>query len=134
MCNDSYDLEKYNYDNNLDPCHPTCRACFLLLPHTDCIEPSPAACEIFLHFFIEKVSSTSAQISPFAHDPSVSASSAAVFDRFEPMTLSSLKETFGHFNPAGSPNDAVPPRLLKECYQQLDLWFLSWQTTVGCQV
>lgn len=30
------------------------------------------------------------------------------------MTLSFLKETVGHLKPAGSPNDAVPPRLLKE--------------------
>lgn len=30
------------------------------------------------------------------------------------MTLSFLKETVGRFKPAGSPNDAVPPQLLKE--------------------
>ncbi|CAI5637598.1 unnamed protein product [Oreochromis niloticus] len=33
---------------------------------------------------------------------------------FEPVTLSFLKETVGRLKPAGSPNDAVPPRLLKE--------------------
>uniref|UniRef100_A0A8C6M722 Reverse transcriptase domain-containing protein n=1 Tax=Nothobranchius furzeri TaxID=105023 RepID=A0A8C6M722_NOTFU len=86
----------------------------LSAPYADSIEPSLEACENLLLFFIEKVSSTRAQICPCAHDPSVVVSCSAVFDRFEPVTLSSLQETVGHLKPAGSPNDAVPPRLLKE--------------------
>uniref|UniRef100_A0A1A8P7L4 Uncharacterized protein n=1 Tax=Nothobranchius rachovii TaxID=451742 RepID=A0A1A8P7L4_9TELE len=86
----------------------------LSAPYADCIEPSLEACENLLLFFIEKVSSTRAQICPCAHDPSVVVSCSAVFDRFEPVTLSCLQETVGHLKPAGSPNDAVPPRLLIE--------------------
>uniref|UniRef100_A0A8C6NJ32 Reverse transcriptase domain-containing protein n=1 Tax=Nothobranchius furzeri TaxID=105023 RepID=A0A8C6NJ32_NOTFU len=82
-------------------------------PYADCIEPSLEACENLLLFFIEKVSFTRAQICR-AHDPSVVVSCSAVFDRFEPVTLSCLQETVGHLKPARSPNDAVPPRLLKE--------------------
>ena len=81
---------------------------------TACMEVSPAVCENFLHFFIGKVTSVWAQISPSASDPSVSVPCSAVFDQFEPVTLSFLQELFGHLKPSGSPNDAVPPRLFKK--------------------
>ncbi len=83
-------------------------------PQTVCIESSPAVCENFLHFFIDKVASTRALISPSAYDVSVSVPCSAVFDRFEPVTLSLLQETVGQLKPSGSPNDVVPPRLFKE--------------------
>ena len=78
------------------------------------MEASPAVCENFLHFFIGKVTSIQAQISPSAYDPSVSVPCSAVFNLFEPVTLSFLLEIVGHLKPSGSPNDAVPPRLFKE--------------------
>ena len=81
-----------------------------------CMEASPAVCENFLHFFIDKVSSAKALISPSTNDPSISFTCSAVFDQFEPVTLSCLQETVGQLRPSGSPNDAVPPRLFKEVF------------------
>lgn len=69
-----------------------------------------------LTFFIEKVNSIRAQISPLAYDPSISVHCSAVFDHFEPATFSFLQEVVGHLKPSGSPNDAVPPRLFKEVF------------------
>ena len=80
------------------------------------MEVSIAVCENFLHFFIDKVTSIRAQISPSAYDPSISVPCSAVFDQFEPVTLSFLQEIVGHLKPSGSPNDAVPPRLFKEVF------------------
>ncbi len=85
-------------------------------PQSVCMEASPAVCENFLHFFIDKVSSTRALISPSAYDPSISVTCSAVFNQFEPVTLSSLQEIVGHMKPSGSPNDAVPARLFKEVF------------------
>lgn len=79
-----------------------------------CMEASPTVCENFLHFFIDKVSSTRALISPSAYDPSISVPCSDVFDQFEPVTLSFLQEIVGHLKPSGSPNDGVPARLFKE--------------------
>uniref|UniRef100_A0A8P4K1H9 Reverse transcriptase domain-containing protein n=1 Tax=Dicentrarchus labrax TaxID=13489 RepID=A0A8P4K1H9_DICLA len=85
-------------------------------PQTACMEASPAVCENFLHFFIDKVTSIRAQISPSVYDPSISVPCSAVFDHFEPVTFSFLQEVVGHLKPSGSPNDAVPPRLFKEVF------------------
>ena len=71
-------------------------------------------CENFLRFFIDKVSFTRALISPPAYDPSISVPCSAVFNQFEPVTLSFLQEIIVHFKPSNSPGDAVPPRLFKE--------------------
>ena len=54
---------------------------FLLnTPQTACMEASPAVCENFLHFFIDKFASIWAQISPTAYDPSIYVPGSAVFD------------------------------------------------------
>ena len=80
------------------------------------IEPSPSVCENFLQFFIVKVTATRALISLPAYDPSVFVPCSAVFDSFEPVTLSFVQETMGHLKPSGSPNDPVPPQLFKEVF------------------
>ncbi len=84
-------------------------------PQSVCMEASSAVCKNFLHFFIDKVSSTRALISPSAYDPSISVTCSAV-NQFEPVTLSSLQEIVGHMKPSGSPNDAVPVQLFKEVF------------------
>lgn len=70
-------------------------------PQTVCIDA----------LFIDKVTTTRALISPSAYDPSIPVLCSAVFDRFEPVTLSVFQETVDHLKPSGSPHDAVPPRL-----------------------
>lgn len=88
-------------------------------PQTTCMEASTTVCENFMHFFIDKVSSVRALISPPAYDPSVSVPCTAVFNQFEPVTLSFLQEVVGRLKPSGSPNDAVPPRLFKEVFHTI---------------
>ncbi len=88
----------------------------LHVPQTVCVDASSAVCENFLHFFIDKVTSTRAFISPPSYDPSVSVLCSAVFDKFEPVTLPVLHEIFGQLKPSGSPYDAVPPWLVKEVF------------------
>ena len=85
-------------------------------PQTTGLEASPAVCEAFLNFFIEKVTSIRALISPPTNDPSVLVPAPAVFDTFLPVTLASLQEIIDKMKPSGSPNDAVPPRLFKEVF------------------
>ena len=80
------------------------------------VDVSPALRENFLHFFIDKVSSARALISLCPHDPSIYVPCSAVFNQFEPVTLSCLQEIVGHMKPLGSPNDAVPPQLFKEVF------------------
>lgn len=80
------------------------------------IEASPALCENFLHYFIDKVTSTRALISPPASDPSVFVPCSAVLDTFEPVTLPVAQEIVNHLKPSGSPDDTVPPRLFKEVF------------------
>ncbi len=85
-------------------------------PQTVYVDASSAVCENFLHFFIDKVISTRAVISPPSNDPSVSVLCSAVFDKFELVTLSVLHDIVGHLKPSGSPYDAVPPRFVKELF------------------
>lgn len=85
-------------------------------PPTVAIDASPAVCENFLHFFIDKVFSARALISPPGFDPSVFVPCSAVLDTFEPVTLPFVQEIVGHLKPSGSPGDTVPPRLLKEVF------------------
>lgn len=88
----------------------------LNVPQIVCIDDSLAVCDHFLHFFIDKVTSTRALISPSAHDPSIPVLCTAVFDRFELITLSGLQEIIEHSKPSGSPYDVVPPRFFKEVF------------------
>ncbi|XP_075315190.1 RNA-directed DNA polymerase from mobile element jockey [Odontesthes bonariensis] len=85
-------------------------------PHGGFVETSPAVCESFLHFFVEKVTSIRAQIIPSVHDPSVFVPCSAVFHSFECVTLQSLQEVVSHLRPTGSPDDAIPPRLFNDVF------------------
>lgn len=60
------------------------------------------------------IRSLRAQISSSVYDPSIPVLCSAVFDKFEPVTLSGLQKIVGHLKPSGSPNDTIPPRLFKE--------------------
>ncbi len=101
------------YDSMAKNCD---RTIFLHVTQTVYVDASSAVCENFLHFFIEKVISSRALISPPSNDPSVSVLCSAVFDKFELVTLSVLHEIVGHLKPSGSPYDAVPPRFVKEVF------------------
>ena len=86
----------------------------LVAPQTMHIEGSPALCEDFLQFFIDKVASARALIVPPALDPSVLAPCSVFFESFETVTPSFVEKIAGDLKPSGSPADVVPPRLFKE--------------------
>ena len=59
----------------------------LNVPLTVCFDASYDECETFLRFFIDKVTTITAQISPSVYDPSIPVLCSAVFDKFEPVTI-----------------------------------------------
>lgn len=94
-------------------------------PQSACLESSIELCETFKSFFINKVADIRALISSPSYEPDISVTCSAVFDQFEPVSLSSLKDIIGHMKPAGSPNDPIPPRLLKEVLPTLAPFVLN---------
>ncbi len=76
-------------------------------------------------FFIDKITSTRALISPSAYEPSFSVPCSAILDKFENVTLPFLHEIFDHLKHSGSPNYAVPPRLFKEVLPTVGPSFLA---------
>ncbi|KAL6455414.1 hypothetical protein MHYP_G00361580 [Metynnis hypsauchen] len=94
-------------------------------PQSACLESSIELCETFKSFFIKKVAGIRALISSPSYDPAISVTFSAVFDQFEPVSLSSLKDIIGHMKPAGSPNDPIPPRLFKEVFSTLAPFVLN---------
>lgn len=78
-------------------------------PHTDCTEPFFFwMWKLVCTYFIEEVTFTRAQISLSFHDPSVSVPSSAIFNSFQPVTLSSLQEVVSHCKLTYSTNEASP--------------------------
>uniref|UniRef100_A0A669CPU2 Reverse transcriptase domain-containing protein n=1 Tax=Oreochromis niloticus TaxID=8128 RepID=A0A669CPU2_ORENI len=88
-------------------------------PQSGCLEASHKLSNDFMCFFIEKVATTRALISSPESDPSVSIPCSAVFNQFEPVTLSYLEDVVGHLRPSGSPNDPVPPQFFKEIFPSI---------------
>lgn len=56
-------------------------------PQAPCFEPSFEMCDNFLLFFINKVASARAQITPPNFDPSILPMFPAAFQQFEHVTL-----------------------------------------------
>ena len=78
--------------------------------------PSPALCEIFQKFFIDKVAAlrppdTSAIPLPAPPPP---LPLPAVLKQFEPISLSSLSDAVRHLRPSNWPSDCLSPCLLKD--------------------
>ena len=94
-------------------------------PQPVSLEASPETCNSFLDFFIDKVATVRALISAPASDPSVPVPCSAIFEMFEPVSLSFLEDLIGHLKPSGSPYDVVPPGFLKEVFPCLGQSVLS---------
>uniref|UniRef100_A0A669DR24 Reverse transcriptase domain-containing protein n=1 Tax=Oreochromis niloticus TaxID=8128 RepID=A0A669DR24_ORENI len=88
-------------------------------PQSGCLEASHKLSNDFMCFFIEKVATTRALISSTESDPSVLIPCSAVFNQFEPVSLSYLEDVVGHLRPSGSPNDPVPPQFFKEIFPSI---------------
>lgn len=63
-----------------------------------CIEPS-SLCVDFLQFFINKISALRSRLPQSTQDPSVPIVSSAVFQQFEPVSLSTLTVIVEHLRP-----------------------------------
>ena len=75
---------------------------------TDLIVPSPALCNDFLEFFVNKISALWSVPPPVASDPSGSPMCLAVFDQFQPTSLSQLMDVVQKLRPTTSPSDSIP--------------------------
>ncbi len=93
------------------------------------IVPSPTLCEDFLKYFTDKISALRSKPTPSAMDPSVPPICPAVFDQFEPVTLSSLSEVVKHLRPASCPLDSIPAHLLKEVFNTVGSTILTLVNT-----
>ncbi len=78
-----------------------------------CPDLSLENCEKFLHFF-KDITIIRAHISPPSYDPSTAVTCSAVFEQFEPVSLSQLKEIIGHMKSSTYPTNVVPPCFFKE--------------------
>ena len=77
--------------------------------------PSPALCESFLNFFIDKISALRPTVSSTVHLPShPPRTQSAVLEHFEPILLPSLLDAVQHLRPTNCPSDSLPTRLLRE--------------------
>lgn len=77
-------------------------------PQQVCTEASPETCNSLLHFFYDKVATARALISTPASDTSGPAPCLAVFEKFEPLSLTALEDVVDQIKPSGSPCDSVP--------------------------
>ena len=73
-------------------------------PLSTCIEASTEVCEKC--YFIDKISTIRASISPPSVDPSIDITCTAVFQQFGPVSLSSLSDIVA--NVSSCPTDPVP--------------------------
>lgn len=64
---------------------------------------SPHTCKIFLQFFVDKVTVIRTHIIPPSTDPSIPATCSVVFDQFELVSLSSLKDVTNRMKPSICP-------------------------------
>ena len=79
------------------------------------VVPSPALCEGFLKFFIEKIAAlrpSDSSVTPLPALPPLP--QPAVLEQFEPITLSSLSNAVRHLQSSNCPSDCLPSRLLKD--------------------
>ena len=91
---------------------------------TDPIVPSPALCNDFLEFFVNKISALRSVPPLVASDPSGAPLCPAVFDQFKPIPLSELLEVVQKLRPTSSPSDSIPPRLLKKAFYSVGSFIL----------
>lgn len=87
------------------------------------VDVSDDLCTRFLNFFCSKIANVRASISPSPQASIACVSPKFSCDHFEPISLPSLIDLVTGLNPDGSPNDLMPPRLLKEVF-----------SVVGCPV
>ncbi len=80
-------------------------------------DASISTCESFLHFFVDKVT-TVRQLARSTSNADLSTAPAcsAVFDQFEPVSISALKKAVLQMNPTNCPSDIIPTKLLVEVF------------------
>lgn len=100
-------------------------------PQSDFPGASPELCNKFLNFFLRKVNDIRSAISAPASDPSESVPPSAVLQRFEPVSLSFLKDIINHMKPSASSLDAVSPRFFKQVFPSIGQFILTFVNSSG---
>lgn len=97
-------------------------------PQAICSEASPELCDNLLQFFlINKTVTTRTLIPTPASDPSDTAPCQAVFEKFEPVTLSIFEDAVGHIKSSVShvplkKKDAFSLKPLLGCLEDIKAW------------
>ncbi|XP_070410856.1 RNA-directed DNA polymerase from mobile element jockey isoform X1 [Nothobranchius furzeri] len=73
-------------------------------------------CNQILQFFLNKISVIRAQIHQTNHVPDSVIPPHVQLQSFQPISLPYLEKTVAAMKPSGSPEDVIPPRLLKEVF------------------
>lgn len=95
---------------------------------------SPAICEKFLNHFIDKISVLRAPHSPVVNQAPVSKCST-VFQQFEPVSFSTLKEIINNLRSSNSLHDIIPSRIIKDALKTIGsciLFLMNSSLLSGC--
>lgn len=84
-----------------------------------CSYSSPDVCEKFSQFFIGKIENIRAHILPSSENPSIIVTCPAVFNQFEPVSLSFIKDIIDQMKSSACFTDVVPPRFLKLVFETI---------------
>lgn len=76
-------------------------------------EASPALCENFLNYFIDKISALRAT-NLSAANQNLNSECSTVFQQFEPVTLLTLKEIINSLKSSNSCHNILPSRIIKD--------------------
>ncbi len=92
--------------------------------NTDPITPTPAHCNNFVNFFIDKISALRS-VSPVApSDSSEPHLYSVVFKQFEPITLEELSDVVKGLCPTNCPSDCIPSCLFKTVFNSTGSFIL----------
>ncbi len=85
-------------------------------PQPVCFDVSSDVCDKFLNFFADKTETVRTHISFPLHDPSVTVTCSAAFNKYHSLHSRKISD---HLKPSACPTDIVPPRLFKEVFQTI---------------
>lgn len=83
------------------------------------MEASKERCDEFLTFFLEKIVSTRAIVSPQSYNSYILIPCVPMFDHFEPVLLTMLEQLISSSKPSGLPAEIIPPRFLSRWYHHI---------------
>ncbi len=98
---------------------------------TPLLIPSANICEVFLFFFICKVTGIRSQISSASNDLIIPVDPINHLTSFWPISLQQLKDIIAHMKPTRSPGDAIPSSLFKKVFDTISPSILNNSLSSG---